>query len=55
LTDLEALKQAGLRFAVRNASKGIQQEVDYILQVEGGDGVMMAIADLLILDEICSK
>lgn len=55
LSNLKALKQVGLSFAVRNASQNIQQEVDYILPVDGGEGVIMAIANLLLADESCSK
>jgi len=47
MTDLELLKQAGLSFAVGNASKTLQNEVDYVLAVNGGQGAIMEIVELL--------
>jgi YrbI family 3-deoxy-D-manno-octulosonate 8-phosphate phosphatase len=47
MTDLELFKQAGLSFAVGNASQALQNEVDYVLTVNGGEGAIMEIAELL--------
>lgn len=45
--DWELFGQAGLSFAVKDASPEVQQRVDYVLTTNGGQGVLWEIADLL--------
>ncbi|MEA1961526.1 MAG: 6-hydroxymethylpterin diphosphokinase MptE-like protein [Bacillota bacterium] len=52
MSDLELFKQAGLSFAVKNASKEVQHVVDYVLTVNGGQGAIFEIAELLTADKI---
>jgi Uncharacterized protein conserved in bacteria len=47
----DLLTQVGLNFAVKDASPRIHNEVDYVLTVNGGQGAIMAIADVLAQDE----
>lgn len=47
MCDLAWFKQVGLSFAVQNASQDLQNAVDYVLAVNGGQGAMLEIAKLL--------
>lgn len=47
LSKPELFKQVGLRFAVKNTDSDLRQKVDYILDVNGGDGVVLEIAKLI--------
>jgi len=47
MCDLEVLMQVGLSFAVQNATQDLQNAVDYVLAVNGGQGAMLEIAKLL--------
>ncbi|MFZ3131145.1 MAG: 6-hydroxymethylpterin diphosphokinase MptE-like protein [Desulfosporosinus sp.] len=51
LSDLKLLKQVGLSFAVSNSSPELQQEVDYVLAANGGQGAIYEIAELLTKDK----
>lgn len=51
LSDLKLLEQVGLSFAVKNASPELQQEVDYVLAADGGQGAIFEIAELLTKDK----
>jgi YrbI family 3-deoxy-D-manno-octulosonate 8-phosphate phosphatase len=51
LSDLELLNQVGLSFAVTNTSPELQQEVDYVLAANGGQGAIFEIAELLTKDK----
>jgi YrbI family 3-deoxy-D-manno-octulosonate 8-phosphate phosphatase len=47
LSKPELLRQVGLSFALKSTGIGLQQEVDYILESNGGDGVLLEIAELI--------
>jgi 3-deoxy-D-manno-octulosonate 8-phosphate phosphatase, YrbI family len=51
LSDLKLLKQVGLSFAVGDSSPELQQEVDYVLATDGGQGAIYEIAELLTKDK----
>lgn len=51
LSDLKLLEQVGLSFAVTNTSPELQQEVDYVLAANGGQGAIFEIAELLTKDK----
>lgn len=47
LSRLELFKQVGLSLAVKNASPGLRQGVDFVLATKGGEGAILEIAELL--------
>lgn len=47
-------KQVGLSFAVQDSPSAVQNEVDYVLGLNGGQGVIKELADLLAEDRIIS-
>jgi len=50
VSDWKTFRKLGLRFALNNTPLDLQQEVDYVLPLGGGEGAIMAIAQLMITD-----
>jgi YrbI family 3-deoxy-D-manno-octulosonate 8-phosphate phosphatase len=48
ISDFELLREVGLSFAVKDSAHNLQNEVDYVLTVNGGQGVIMEIADVIM-------
>ncbi len=48
LNDLSAFREAGVRFAVANASLEVKSLADYVTEADGGNGGMREIAELLL-------
>ncbi len=49
--DWDTFRQLGLRFALNNTPLDLQEEVDYVLPLGGGEGAVMAVAQLIITDK----
>lgn len=51
MTDPNLFQELGLSFAVKDASQNLRGEVDYVLAVNGGQGAIMEIAELIIAEK----